>query len=175
MWRPPAGGFVKINTHGAAKGNTRRAEAGGLIRDSQGEWIGGFHRHIGITTNTLTELWAVRNGLRLDKVAISLLQQEFLPARPYFNLICARRFLLSTFQSASIRHVHCEGNKCANFSQLLDFVYIFYPPPELGQLLDLDSRGVGSMRQFVTNSDVLVIQFMHHFNPKMNCVLFFLH
>ncbi|KAI5678033.1 hypothetical protein M9H77_08983 [Catharanthus roseus] len=59
LWRPPAGGFVKINTHGAAKGNTRRAEAGGLIRDSQGEWIGGFHRHIGITTNTLTELWAV--------------------------------------------------------------------------------------------------------------------
>lgn len=116
----------------------------------------GFYRHIGTTTNTIAELWAVRDGLILarDKnisnivlevdaeVVVYLLQQEPVPLHPSFNILCDCRSLLSIFQSVSIRHVHRVGNKCADFLANqgcnyanLDYVCLFEPTPELGVLL----------------------------------------
>ena len=41
------------------------AGAGGLLRNNSGEWILGFSFHLGITSNNMAELAAVRQGLIL--------------------------------------------------------------------------------------------------------------
>ncbi|KAI5683008.1 hypothetical protein M9H77_04236 [Catharanthus roseus] len=95
----------------------------------------GFYRHIGTTTNTIAELWAVRDGLILarDKNISNIVLE--VDAEVVVSL-------LSIFQSVSIRHVHRVGNKCADFLANqgcnyanLDYVCLFEPTPELGVLL----------------------------------------
>ena len=41
------------------------ASAGGLLRDSSSLWISGFSLNMGIATNNMAELEAVRQGLLL--------------------------------------------------------------------------------------------------------------
>lgn len=41
--------------------------AGGVVRDSDGNWLRGFCRYLGHTNSLLAELWAVRDGLRMAK------------------------------------------------------------------------------------------------------------
>lgn len=56
-------GWVKLNTDGASHGNPGRATAGGVLRDGEGNWIGGFALNIGICSASLAELWGVYYGL----------------------------------------------------------------------------------------------------------------
>lgn len=73
-------------------GNPGSAGAGGLIRNHLGEWIAGFSRNLGWTTNTVAELWALRDGLPLNisqlfivldaKVIVDLLNKKFHDAHP---------------------------------------------------------------------------------------------
>ncbi|PKI44165.1 hypothetical protein CRG98_035458 [Punica granatum] len=58
-------GWMKLNTDGASKGNPGRSGAGGLLRDSDGRWVHGYVRNVGITTSFSAELWAVRTGLEM--------------------------------------------------------------------------------------------------------------
>ncbi|KAL8151748.1 hypothetical protein V2J09_021556 [Rumex salicifolius] len=44
-WRKPDQGWVKLNTDGAVVGG--RATTGGVIRDGNGHWLGGFVHNIG--------------------------------------------------------------------------------------------------------------------------------
>ena len=65
QWTKPEAGWCKLNTDGASLGNPRKAGGGGLIRDHRGEWLKGFSREIGSTTNVIAEFWALRDGLLL--------------------------------------------------------------------------------------------------------------
>jgi ribonuclease HI len=38
---------------------------GGLLRDSEGNWLGGFVRSMGSCSSLLAELWALKDGLLL--------------------------------------------------------------------------------------------------------------
>lgn len=62
-WRPPQVHWVKLNTDGACKGGNI-AGCGGIIRGSDGEWIGGFAKFIGDCSAFVVELWGVLEGLR---------------------------------------------------------------------------------------------------------------
>ena len=64
-WKPPSSGFLKLNTDGSALGNPGLTSAGGLIRDSNGNWVRGFSRFIGTTNSFAAELWGLRDGLEL--------------------------------------------------------------------------------------------------------------
>lgn len=44
-------------------GNLGRARFGGVIRDSNGNWVRGFVGSLGISTNTHVELLAMKTGL----------------------------------------------------------------------------------------------------------------
>ncbi len=44
-------------------GNPGPASAGSLVRDSDGRWIRGFSRFIGITNSFVAELWGLKDGL----------------------------------------------------------------------------------------------------------------
>lgn len=63
---PPRGWF-KLNMDGLVDGFPRKAGAGGVIRDHNNTWIGGFGKSIGDTHGLLAELWAVKEGLMLAK------------------------------------------------------------------------------------------------------------
>ncbi|CAL1413606.1 unnamed protein product [Linum trigynum] len=41
-WKPPASGWMKLNTDGAARMNSGVATTGGILRNSFGDWRGGF-------------------------------------------------------------------------------------------------------------------------------------
>ena len=62
-WRPPQVNWVKLNTDGPCKGGNI-AGCGGIIRGSDGEWIGGFAKFIGYCSAFVAELWGVLEGLR---------------------------------------------------------------------------------------------------------------
>ena len=61
----PPNPFIKINTNGSALGNPGIAGAGGILRNHLGQWISGFSLHVGLATNNMAELFAVRQGLAM--------------------------------------------------------------------------------------------------------------
>lgn len=61
-WIPPRVGWMKLNTDGASHGNPGQASAGGVIRNGDGEWCGGFTLNIGRCSAPLAELWGVYYG-----------------------------------------------------------------------------------------------------------------
>jgi hypothetical protein len=44
------------------------AGCGGLLRNSNGQWLGGFSRHLGTCTAYIAELWGVLDGLKFAYV-----------------------------------------------------------------------------------------------------------
>ncbi|XP_061350333.1 uncharacterized protein LOC133295506 [Gastrolobium bilobum] len=60
-WNRPEEDFLKLNVDGAVQGN--RAACGGLLRDKNGLWTGGFSAFIGSCIPLHAELWALLKGL----------------------------------------------------------------------------------------------------------------
>ena len=58
-------GWYKLNSDGASIGNPGKAGGGGLICDSQGKWVKGYMRKIGMATSVEAKFWALRDGLIL--------------------------------------------------------------------------------------------------------------
>ncbi|KAK2435291.1 Polynucleotidyl transferase, ribonuclease H superfamily protein [Trifolium repens] len=65
-WKLPKSSFVSLNTDGASKDH-QQAGYGGIVRGSQGEWIGGFSKSVGRCSAFIAELWGVLEGLRYVK------------------------------------------------------------------------------------------------------------
>ncbi|KAK8977446.1 hypothetical protein V6N11_049575 [Hibiscus sabdariffa] len=61
-WTPPPYGWVKVNTDAAQGEGVGLMTAGGLIRDSNGQWCGGFSKFLRVCSIIDAELW----GLILD-------------------------------------------------------------------------------------------------------------
>jgi ribonuclease HI len=164
-WKPPPLGFLKLNTDGSALGNPGPANAGGLICDTNGMWIRGFSRYIGTTNSFAAELWGLRDGLELArKLDISKLIVEvdakavvdiiltdntlILDSHPYSALIHDCRYMIQSFEEASLHHIHREGNFCADIlSQarcITDPVFTEFisPPPFVVSQLLADIWGV---------------------------------
>lgn len=64
-WTPPSIGWVCVNTDGAAYLHGDVAGCGGLLRDHEGKWLGGFSRNLGSCHAFMAELWGVLDGLQL--------------------------------------------------------------------------------------------------------------
>lgn len=58
---------MKLNTDSAIKGNPGEAGFGGVIRDEQGKWRGGYYGKVGISTSLIAELWSIRAGITMTK------------------------------------------------------------------------------------------------------------
>ena len=53
------------------------AGCGGLVRSADGQWVAGFSKRIGITSNFAAELWGLHEGLQLCcNLNISCLEVE---------------------------------------------------------------------------------------------------
>ncbi|PKI49235.1 hypothetical protein CRG98_030384 [Punica granatum] len=75
--RPPSG-WAKLNTDGASRGNPGLSGAGGIVRDADGFWLGGYVRNIDYASSIVVELWGVLEGLqyvwdlRLQRIILEL-------------------------------------------------------------------------------------------------------
>ncbi|CAL1415075.1 unnamed protein product [Linum trigynum] len=100
-WKAPPSGWRKMNTDGAAQGNQGLATAGGLLRDSNGDWVCGFCCKIGTGTAILAELWGIHQGLLMawnngtqfliletdSQLAIELIKAREDPVHPHSTLL----------------------------------------------------------------------------------------
>lgn len=64
-WRPPPGGYYKLNTDGSSQGTPRRNCLGGVIRNSAGNWIVSFTGSRQAGNSTHMEICALLTGLQI--------------------------------------------------------------------------------------------------------------
>uniref|UniRef100_A0A2N9HXU9 CCHC-type domain-containing protein n=1 Tax=Fagus sylvatica TaxID=28930 RepID=A0A2N9HXU9_FAGSY len=98
-WVVPPLGWFKLNTDGSSLGNPGLAGGGGIIRNHEGDWVGGFSRAIGITTSVQAELRALKDGLNLaiDLRILNLeIEMDSLVAVELVNSITTPNTFLST-------------------------------------------------------------------------------
>ncbi|GLT67725.1 hypothetical protein SLA2020_400120 [Shorea laevis] len=148
-WERPPSGFVKINVDGSTRGTPGESAAGGLCRDSNGDWIFGFTQHLGMGYAIRAELFAIWKGLTLAwekgyrKVIIetdSLLAKQKLQSLGSANALyplcrdCIE--LINRNWVCELRHVFREANSCADsmassFYHLAKGFYFFEEPPDI--------------------------------------------
>lgn len=160
-WTPPRQDFYKLNTDGALNHVTKKASAGGLIRDTEGCWVQGFMVNIGPATSFLAELWGLREGLRLclslniqqieiemdSAVIVNKLQDQNRANQVLSTLMVDCQRLLQQFRVVHITHIYREGNsvadRLANMGQTsqIGTTILQAPPQEVSLLLSRDKSG----------------------------------
>ena len=103
--------------------------AGRVLRDHQGQWISGFFAQVGLATNNMAELVAVRQGLAMawnmglkflqleldSKVVLTWLTNNNMNYPPnMMPLVCDCRNLLDRDWEVHVLHVYCEANASAD-------------------------------------------------------------
>ncbi|CAL1380726.1 unnamed protein product [Linum trigynum] len=172
-WNAPSAGWRKMNTDGASQGSSGLATAGGVLRDSDGDWLGGFCCKIGTGSAILAELWGIHQGLIMawkqgtqfliletdSKLAIDLIRNREDPAHPHSTILAAIRRLLSQNWVVQLVHTYREGNRVADWLSKHSLVYPFgtceltSPPRELERLLREDIIGVSFSRRVILSRD----------------------
>lgn len=64
-WEPPDVGCFKLNVDGSKRSMSRAIGAGGVLRNSEGLWIGGFTVNLGLGQAQDAEIWGLFFGLKL--------------------------------------------------------------------------------------------------------------
>ncbi|MCH79377.1 putative non-LTR retroelement reverse transcriptase [Trifolium medium] len=164
-WQPPAEGRMKLNTDGACK-DGRNAGCGGILRGSDGQWLGGFAKSIGICNAFIAELWGVFEGLKyarsLGYNAIDLNVDSMIVVQAIrtgktrsilgHNLVKNIMRLMRLDWDVTINHVYREANYCvdalANFGCSLDSSIMVFDvcPSQLRQLMLADVMGITTPR-----------------------------
>ena len=160
-WAPPQSGWMKLNTDGSSHGNPGAATAGGVLRNGEGEWCGGFALNIGRCGALLAELWGVYYGLvaawekgirRLELEVDSQVVVEFLTigigdTHSLSFLVRMCHGLLKKDWLVHIVHVYREANRLADglanlaFSLPFGFHRLDETPIEVVVLLQEDVVG----------------------------------
>ncbi|KAL0015728.1 hypothetical protein SO802_002797 [Lithocarpus litseifolius] len=146
FWRKPPLGWFKLNIDASV--TDHKAGGGGLVRDSEGQWVQGFARHIASTSILMVELWALRDGIHNAKnlhihnliinmdsaEAIKLLSSSSNSNRLTPPLVNDCRATLQAFTQVQLTHCYREANGAANSlakigcAQLECFVSFVTPP-----------------------------------------------
>lgn len=127
-WNPPSDGWFKVNTDGASKGNLGMASTGGLIRDSNGNWIPRFAHKVGHASSYTAELWAIMLGLHIawssglrkiiletDFAVIAKKLQASKDQSGVNNIFNCTLELIHRNWVVQINLVYREANPCANW------------------------------------------------------------
>ncbi|KAM3344027.1 hypothetical protein P3S68_026118 [Capsicum galapagoense] len=64
-WSPPSRNYYKLNTDGSSLGNPGIGGIGGVIRNSNGEWIVGYYKGYPKATNSQMEILALLERLKI--------------------------------------------------------------------------------------------------------------
>ncbi|CAL1353808.1 unnamed protein product [Linum trigynum] len=170
-WTSPPIGWYKLNTDGAAQSNPGIITAGGVLRDHNGDWVGGFCSKIGTGTALLAELWGILQGLDLawrkgiqflilesnSQLALQIIDNRRDSVHPHATLLGAIRRLLAKEWVVQLVHTYREGNRVADWLSKHSLVYPFgtyeleNPPLELDRICTEDIVGVSFPRQVHQN------------------------
>ncbi|CAA7054658.1 unnamed protein product [Microthlaspi erraticum] len=160
-WIPPLVSWTKLNTDGASHGNPGLATAGGVLRNGEGLWCGGFALKIGHCSAPMAELWGVYYGLviawekgipRLDvevdsAMVVGFLKTGICDTHPLSFLVHLCHDFLSKDWEVRIAHVYREANRLAdglaNYAFSLPFGFHSFDlvPPSLLDVLCEDECG----------------------------------
>ncbi|KAI3452727.1 hypothetical protein Pfo_009391 [Paulownia fortunei] len=129
LWKKPQVGWFKLNSNGAAKGETGQAGAGGVIRDHRGNVAVAYFEFIGNQNSIHAEIFALMKGLELTKgLGIANLWIE-MDAKTIINLVSSNtakgnwrlqemlsksKFIMSQMH-IRITHIYREENTIADF------------------------------------------------------------
>ncbi|CAL2228836.1 unnamed protein product [Prunus armeniaca] len=174
-WEPPISGQFKLNVDGSRRNGSGHIGAGGVIRNSSGDWIRGFAVNLGKGQILEAEIWGLFFGLKLavDKeinnlvvemdsaLAVQLIQKPGLTdVHPLAALVASCWELMHKINYCSVYHVYREKNSVAyclaTWSYNLDLgLYIFVDAPAwVGPSLIYDLLGITRSR--LVPSDLLV-------------------
>ena len=121
-WAKPPPGWHKLNTDASIiNGHTG---AGGILWESNGNWIQGFSKPLGTTTVLMAELWALREGLRMARQfnihnlivnvdssdVVKLITSSSSTNRLTRPLVTECRDILQIFHQVQLTHCYREAN-----------------------------------------------------------------
>ncbi|KAL5748778.1 hypothetical protein ACOSQ2_026075 [Xanthoceras sorbifolium] len=127
LWCPPPQNWVKLNVDGS-RNSLGRIAAGGAIRDSNGQWLGGFTVNKGTGSALDSEVWGMVEGLlyawqdgykfllvETDCFTVfEVLGQETKECHPLFNLLQKCKSIIHGDWVCKIVHTHRDANKLAD-------------------------------------------------------------
>lgn len=172
-WHKPASGWVKLNCDGARKRDPVVAACGGLIRDCDGAWVGGFCRFLGVASVLKAEAWGLLEGIRLasylaldsldiecdSKVLVDAVNGGAATCPEIRNIVEDVHCTLLAFRRWRVNHVWREANSSADCLAQLgcgmtssEVVRFREPPPKVLRLLRED--GLGSVASRLVRDDL---------------------
>jgi ribonuclease HI len=154
----PKPSFVSLNTDGASK-EQQHVGCGGIVRGSQGEWIGGFLKCVGRCSAFIAELWGVLEGLRyvkrlgFNKIELNIDLEAVVSCSNRLFAKCCRDFKMMALDwEVEVRHTYREANKCAdvlaNYGSMssVDSQFFTYCPDFIEDLFVADNLGISTPR-----------------------------
>ncbi|CAN1343203.1 Putative ribonuclease H protein At1g65750 [Linum perenne] len=128
-WRPAEEGWFSLNSEGSLVHNPNSAAAGGIIRDSDGRFVGAYAANLGVCSIMRAEIrgivegmkWAWNKGIRKlriqsdSKAAVDMLSNRRVSVGQHSNLVEQFFELSSRPWEVSIHHIYREANYAADY------------------------------------------------------------
>ncbi|KAL5789176.1 hypothetical protein ACOSQ2_004064 [Xanthoceras sorbifolium] len=166
VWLPPCEGWIKLNVDGGRSSYGGKIYAGGIWRDNNKRWLGGFSLNRGVGSVLEAEIWGIYEGLQAvweaghrhivlesDSLsAIKLLHQDNIDNHPLLNLILSCKDFIRREWDCVITHGFRESNRVADGLAFLGknmvagIIYYKAPPPQIARLFLDDLCGIPTMR-----------------------------
>ncbi|KAL5822912.1 hypothetical protein ACOSQ3_020836 [Xanthoceras sorbifolium] len=166
-WCPPKDDWVKLNVDGSRCEASGMISFGGVIRDAQKNWLGGFAVNKGRGSVLEAEIWGIFEGIKLvweasykkvvieldSKSAVELLLSDFSEDHPLFTLLINCRNLIRGCWVRVVQHVFRESNRVAdnlaNLGQDLGLEVVFFkePPSSIVDVFIEDCLSLAVARQ----------------------------
>lgn len=164
-WAKPADGWTKLNYDGEKR--TNLSACGGLVRNADGKWMGGFCRFVGSSSVLRAKAWGLLEGVRLalnlaldsveiecdSRVLVDSVSDRCVICPDIRSIVVAIRQCLLNFRRWKLSHVWREVNRVADFLASFGLqrnqgdVQVFVePPPGLVRVLREDELGLGMNR-----------------------------
>ncbi|KAL6209307.1 hypothetical protein ACLB2K_020249 [Fragaria x ananassa] len=178
LWHPPLSPWIKLNTDGLPKGKPGLAACGGVFRDYQGHFIGGFSTSIGHHNAFFSELLAVIIGIELafqlgwqhvwlecdsTNVVECFSKSSFVPPwqlRTLWYNCVARTRSMSFFCSHVLRKGNTVADKLANLGMSSSsWIWHASPPAEIIPFLRMDFLGFPGISLY---SSWLIVRWSTH-------------
>ncbi|GAU25543.1 hypothetical protein TSUD_259770 [Trifolium subterraneum] len=164
-WVPPRADYIKLNTDGASK-KMQLAGCGGVVRGSQGEWIGGYAKCVGMCNAFVAELWGVLEGLRFvrnmgfrkvelcidSQFVVQVIKNGCVQSSMGVSLLKQIWRLLDLDWNVEVSHTYREANNCADALAMLgcslgyEITTFEACPSHIRELYDADCMGITTPR-----------------------------
>ncbi|CAN1147373.1 Putative ribonuclease H protein At1g65750 [Linum perenne] len=170
-WKPGPEDWITLNTDGAVNQTSRRATAGGLLRNEVGHCLMAFSANLGNCSITRAEMRGAIIGLKIawdlgfrrvelqldSATAIALFSEEGNVTHHHSSEVLDFHELKGRDWVISIRHTYREGNKAVDhlasrgFSLPIGLHLIPTADCNLGYFLRYDSLGISEVRNILIN------------------------